>query len=85
MMHWLKNNMLHLVPLVIFKKVYREHDMLANGLLIGAEMDMELSSKHWMAWLKHGQFLATEFFSQHLIFQYLMLCFIIHFETFSAN
>ena len=51
-------NMLHLVPLVIFKQIYREHDMRADGLLIGAEMDMELFSKHWMAW--NANLLAAE-------------------------
>ena len=34
LMHWCDeiNYMLHLVPPVIFKQIYREHDMLADGL-----------------------------------------------------
>ena len=34
LMHWCDEikNMLHLVPLVIFKHIYREHNMLADSL-----------------------------------------------------
>ena len=34
LMHWCDDikNMLHLVPQVIFKHIYREHNMLADGL-----------------------------------------------------
>ena len=56
-----EKKMLHLVPLVIFKQIYREHDMRVDGLLIGVEMDMELSSNHWMAW-NMVNLLAAEFF-----------------------
>ena len=35
-----ENIMLHFAPLVIYKQTYREHDMRADGLLIGTEVDM---------------------------------------------
>ena len=35
-----ENIMLHLAPLVIYKQIYREHDMRDDGLLIGTEMDI---------------------------------------------
>ena len=46
-MHWCDeiNNMLHLVPPVIFKHIYREHNMLADGLSKQALLlDMEFGT-----------------------------------------
>ena len=51
LMHWVYeiNNMLLHVPPVIFKHIYREHNMLADGLSKQA-LDLELSMNPWMAW-----------------------------------
>ena len=63
LMHWCDeiNNMLHLVPLVIFKHTYREHNMLANGLSKQAlNLDMGygtfFESLDGMV-IEHGQFI----------------------------
>ena len=48
--------MLHSAPLVIYKQNYREHDMRADGLLIGAEMDMNFLRN--TGWHGNGQFIS---------------------------
>ena len=84
-MHWCDeiNNMLILVPPVIFKQIYREHDMLLDGLFKQIGYGTYFETLDGMV-KNMANLLAAELF-QHLIFQYLMLCFIIYVETFSAS
>jgi len=63
LMHWCDeiNYMLQLVPPVIFKHIFREHNMLADGLQKQA-LKMELGSGYFTETLdgkviEHGQFI----------------------------
>ena len=62
LMHWCDeiNNMLHQVPPVIFKHIYREHNMLADGLSKQAlKLDMGFGTFYETLdgmVIKHGHF-----------------------------